>query len=122
MASYILSRWMLLAMESDFSNAEKAYKTVESIVGNKFENTQMLDDVLDICKLKNPKFPKALVKPLYHLVVDAVKTARAGIDIKSMSPEEKKAYFSNKAAFDIAAVQKVFGIQTAKNSSIESRE
>lgn len=53
---------------------------------------------------------------------DAVKTARASVDIKSMSPEEKKAYFSNKAAFDIAAVQKAFGAQAVIDNSIDPRK
>ena len=108
--------------EFDPINAEKAYKTVGSIVGNKFEDTQMLDDVLDICKLKDPKFPTALVKPLCHLVVDTVKTARAGVDIKSMSPEDKKAYFSNKAAYDIAAVEKAFKLNSMNDNSHGPRE
>lgn len=107
--------------EFDPFNAEKAYRTVESIIGNKFENTQMLDDVLDICKLKDSKFPAAIVKPLCHLVVDAVKTARAGIDIKSMSPEDKKAYFSNKAAYDIAAVEKAFKLNSMNGNSHDPR-
>lgn len=108
--------------EFDPLNAEAVYKTVESIVGNKFENTQMLNDVLDICKLKDPKFPTALVKPLCHLVVDAVKTERAGIDIKSMSPEDKKVYFSNKAAYDIAAVEKALKLNSVNGNSHNPRE
>ena len=109
-------------LEFDLSNAEKAYKTVESIVGNKFENMQMLDDVLKVCKLKHPDFEIGQVGKYCHLVADAVKTARAGIDIKSMSPEEKKAYFSNKAAFDIAAVQKAFETQAVIANSIDPRK
>ena len=109
-------------LEFDLSNAEKAYKTVEGIVGNKFENTQMLDDVLKVCKLKHPDFEIGQVGKYCHLVANAVKTARAGIDIKSMSPEEKKAYFSNKAAFDIAAVQKAFETQTIIENSIDPRK
>lgn len=109
-------------LEFDLSNAEKAYKTVESIVGNKFENVQMLDDVLKVCKLKHPDFEIGQVGKYCHLVADAVKTARAGIDIKSMSPEEKKAYFSNKAAFDIAAVQKAFETQAVIANSIDPRK
>ncbi len=108
-------------LEFDLSNAERAYKTVESIVGNKFENMQMLDDVLKVCKLKHPDFEIGQVGKYCHLVADAVKTARAGIDIKSMSPEEKKAYFSNKTAYDVAAVKDVFTLEMSKGNSIESR-
>ncbi len=108
-------------LEFDLSNAEKAYKTVESIMGSKFENEQMLSDVLKVCKLKHPDFEVGQVGKYCHLVADAVKTARSGVDIKSMSPEEKKAYFSNKAAFDIAAVKSAFTAEMTKDNFIGPR-
>ncbi|MBR3501445.1 MAG: hypothetical protein IKO06_00905 [Alphaproteobacteria bacterium] len=106
-------------LEFNSNDAEKAYKTVESIVGNKFENTQMLDDVLKVCKLKHPDFEIGKIGKYCHLVADAVKTTRVGIDIKSMSPEEKKAYFTNKTAYDVAAVKSAFASEIAKDNSIQ---
>ena len=109
-------------LEFDVNNAEKAYKTVESIMGNKFENMQMLEDVLKVCKLKHPEFNLNKVSKYCYLVANAVKTARAGIDIKSMSPEEKKAYLSNKAAYDIDAVKKAFVAELSGGNSKGPRE
>ena len=77
-------------------------------MGSKFDNEKMLDDVLNLCQIQIPTIDKKAIKERCGFVASAVKTSRAGIDIKSMQPEERKAYLANKVNLEVDAVQKAF--------------
>lgn len=111
--AFVQSEKELLAF--DIKDAEAVYKTVECMAGSKFENMQMVSDVLTMCKRKHPEFDIVHVGKYCFIAAEAVRESRAGIDIKSMSPEDKKAYFTNKGSYDVAAVQKAFQNEMAND-------